>query len=130
MFSIVWSSRLRKLEMTAYTIAAEFVSVKQQLVAAQELQCRAEQDAQYWKARAELFIDQIGLRSGTLTTPTMTPPPAASGPDEMQTVFASLGKSEIHSKTSPAAPAAVTGVNEAAATAAIDDLLSTVSRTV
>lgn len=131
MFSILLSSRLRKLEAAAYRAALEVAVLQQQLVAEKEHRARAEQDAQYWRTRAELFLDQIGLKSGTISTPTMTPPPAAPEPDELHTVFSSLGKSEIHSKSAhAAAPAAVAGVNAAAAAAAIDDLLSAVPRTV
>jgi hypothetical protein len=61
----------------------------------------------------------------------MTPLPAAPAADEMHTVFSSLGMSEINSKSArAAAPAAVAGVSATAAAAAIDDLLSSVPRTV
>lgn len=88
---------------------------------------RAEQDAQYWRRRAEMFIDQVGLRERIINTPTMTeePPPA---PSSMDTVFGALGVAEIHAQT-PAETGAghtaplVTGVNMEDAKRAVAELL-------
>lgn len=125
MLRIVRAAWLRQLEQLGWQTRLEAVRLREQLVAAAAARERAEQDAQYWRERAELFIDQIGLRSGTIYTPTMTPQPASGPEAEVNTVFAAMGKSELpQEKARPAAPAAVTGVSPAAAEAAVDDLLS------
>lgn len=124
MIRIVRAAWLRQLEQLSWQARLEAVRLREQLVAADAARGRAEQDAQYWRERAELFIDQIGLRSGTIYTPTMTPQPASGPDDVVNTVFTAMGKSELPQSTArAAAPAAVTGVSPAAAEAAVDDLL-------
>lgn len=91
---------------------------------------KAERDANYWRTRAEKFIDQVGLRERIIATPTMTedtPAPQSS----MDSVFSALGHAEINTKSRPAGPAstgpAVTGVDTEAAKAAVADLLERVT---
>lgn len=130
MIRIIGAERLAKLVDGVWSREVAVARLRAELAAEVAARGRAEQDAQYWRTRAELFLDQIGLKSGTISTPTMTPPPAASEPDKLDTVFSSLGKSEINSTSAhAAAPAAVAGVSPQAAAAAIDDLLSSVPRT-
>lgn len=90
----------------------------------------AEAQATYWRERAEKFLDQIALRQGIISEPTMTaaPEPTTS---QAQSVFAALGIGEINSKDSGpgAAHAApmLTGVDAAAAQAAVDAVLAEIS---
>lgn len=93
---------------------------------------KAEAEADYWKRRAERFLDQIGLKSGMISEPTMTEPPAPTV-DKIEGIFAALGVSALtHDKdpSSLAVPTAprVEGVDPAAAQAAIDDALGDVRR--
>lgn len=92
---------------------------------------KAEHDAQYWRVRAEKFIDQIGLRDRILATPTMTDEPPAPT-TSMDSVFSALGVGEIHRDTTPPASAAhaapaVTGVDADAAHTAVAELLARTS---
>lgn len=89
---------------------------------------KAESDATYWKTRAEKFLDQIALRSGIISEPTMTPAglPVESRQD---TVFRALGVSEINADKGSGAGAGstaptVTGVNAADAMAAVHEALA------
>lgn len=100
---------------------------QQELALTKQLLARADADVVYWKTRSEKFLDQIGLRTGIISEPTMTEsePPVESRHD---TVFRALGVSEINHKH-PAAGAAsaaptVTGVNAADAMAAVSDVLA------
>jgi hypothetical protein len=88
---------------------------------------KAEADARYWRTRAEKFIDQVALQSGTLSAPVMDPAPASQA-DDVRTVFSALGVSEINITTAEAARAApaVRQVDSRAAAAAVADLLDTV----
>jgi hypothetical protein len=94
-----------------------------------QARAKADADAAYWRERAERFLDQIALRQGIISEPTMTtaPEPVES---QAQSVFAALGISEInHSPSGPGAATAaplVTGVNAAAAQAAVDEILATI----
>lgn len=84
-----------------------------------------ELDAKYWRECAERFIDQIGLRTGIISAPTMTEQPAPPV-DKVSTVFDALGISEISSthRRPAGSPAAVVGVDPVAAGAAVKDLLN------
>jgi hypothetical protein len=89
-----------------------------------------QQQADYWRARAERFMDQIGLSSGIISAPTMTEP-ASPEPDDVKSVFAALSVESVNTKESPtraAAPTAVSvsGVDSAAAKAAVDEVLASV----
>lgn len=94
----------------------------------EQLKDRADADAAYWKTRAEKFLDQIGLRSGIISEPTMTP---ADSPVESRTdtVFRALGVAEINADKGSGPGAAstaptVTGVNAKEAMAAVEDALA------
>lgn len=93
---------------------------------------KADGDAGYWRGRCERFLDQIALKQQIISSPTMTEPEAPAR-DKLDNVFSALGVSEIHHDKSPAssaAPAAptVTGVDAAAAQAAIEATLGDVRR--
>lgn len=106
------------------------IVMRQQLELAlvKQARARADSDAAYWKLRAEKFLDQIGLRAGIISEPTMTPaePPLESRQD---TVFRALGVSEINADKGSGPGAAstaptVTGVNAQEAMAAVEDALA------
>lgn len=93
---------------------------------------KAEHDAAYWRERAERFLDQIALKQGIISMPTMTEPEAPAV-DKLEGLFSAIGVAAINSDHSPAPGAAsaaptVTGVDPAAAQAAIDDALQDVRR--
>lgn len=107
------------------------IVIRQQLELAlvKQARAKADTDCAYWKTRAEKFLDQIALRTGIISAPTMTEsePPTDSRTD---TVFRALGRSEINHRD-PAAGAAsaaptVTGVNAEDAMAAVTDALASV----
>lgn len=80
-----------------------------------------QEQAEFWKARATRFIDQAHLKAGNIDSPVMgeaTPAPASA----MQGLMSALNKREIRKhKTSEEVPppAAILGVDEAAARAAV-----------
>lgn len=115
---------VRDLQTANLRLQVELPLVRQALT-------RAEQDANYWRRRAEMFIDQVGLRERIISTPTMTEEPP-DAPSKVDTVFGALGIAEINPQTPPEAGAAhvapqVTGVNAEAARAAVADLLERTS---
>lgn len=91
----------------------------------QQALTKADADAKYWRERAERFIDQVGLKSGIIAMPTMTEPEPARPSTSMDSVFSALGASAINEKITqpPAAGIAVLGVDDAAAGAAVAELL-------
>jgi hypothetical protein len=141
MIRLVRTRRLRALEQELRQLQDQ----KLQFVAA-TLRLRSEKDlvsqardhfaglADYWRVRCERFMDQIGASSGIISAPTMTDPAPAST-DDVRTVFAALGRSELTATESPApvaatsAPAPVTGVDPAVAQRAIAEVLASVSTT-
>jgi hypothetical protein len=113
---------LLKIRHEAERLRLELALVKQ-------ARDRADADVRYWRDRAEKFIDQIGMKYGTLSVPTMTAaPPDETKGSHFDTVFAALGTSEINRDKNPPAGAAhaaptVVGVDAAVAQAAVDELL-------
>lgn len=124
-------AKLQDLERRSRLLGHEVIKLRLELALVRQAADKSDHDATYWRLRAERFIDQVGLRERIIAEPTMTdpPPPAA---DPMTTVFSSLGKSEIHPKEPPPGGAAhaaptLTGVDPAAAQAAVDALLAGIS---
>lgn len=83
------------------------------------------EEAAFWKARASRFIDQEHLKAGTIDSPVMSEaaPPTESA---QRRVMAALNVQEINKPTRSEGvppPAAVLGVNEAAARAAVAGVL-------
>lgn len=133
---LITVARLRTLLVDADAVRTERWQLQLQLMETRtrlELltvaKTHADGQIAYWRERAEVFIDQIGLKSGTLSTPAMTPQPEAE-PDKMGTVFTALGKSELPASTIPAAATTATArpvvrdVDEAAAREAVADLVA------
>lgn len=104
--------------------------LKVELELVNQARTKADVDAAYWKTRAERFMDQIGVRAGIISGPTMGEPeqPVES---RFDSVLSALGKSEINVNKGPepgavATAPLVTGVNAADAMAAVNDVLATV----
>lgn len=121
-------ARVDELRRRSSLLGHEVIKLRLELALVRQALEKAEHDATYWRLRAEKFIDQVALRERIIAEPTMTEPPQPAA-DPMQTVFSSLGKSEIHQLKPPpggaahAAPALI-GVDATAAKAAIDELLA------
>lgn len=125
---VVDAEKLKHLEQRSRLLGHEVIRLRQELALVRQAADKSEHDATYWRLRAERFIDQVGLRERIIAEPTMTDPPLPAA-DPMTTVFSSLGKSEIHQKQPPPGGAAhaaptLTGVDPAAAQAAVDALLA------
>lgn len=115
--------RLETVELKKHIQALEHTVLNQKIRVELQAQAlhKAESDVTYWRKRAELFIDQVGLRERIIASPTMTEPePAPESPTD--SVFNALGRSEINTQP-PATATAVLGVDAQAATAAVKELL-------
>lgn len=135
MIALIARSRLRQLEADVAELRRQTWLLSHQVAAERSERAlvrqaleKAEQDAAYWKTRAERFLDQIAFQQGMISMPTMTEPEAPAGSD-VDTVFSALGINELPNDKSPAAGAApaapsVTGVDGAAAQAAINEVLA------
>lgn len=83
------------------------------------------EQAEFWKARASRFIDQEHLKAGSIDSPVMG---EAARPAESTTqrIMAAINVREINKKTSSEEvppPAAILGVSDAAARAAVAGVL-------
>jgi hypothetical protein len=116
----------RKAELHDVQGHAMRLTIRLELV--EQARAKADADAAYWRTRAEKFIDQIGVGSGTLSSPAMEPPRETTA-DDVRTIFSALGTSEINRDNPPpgaATPAPVLrGIDPAAAQAALRDALDT-----
>jgi hypothetical protein len=114
----------RRDECLRGTEARMRLQIRLELV--EQARAKADADTAYWRTRAEKFIDQIGVGSGTLSSPAMEPPREATA-DDVRTIFSALGTSEINRDNPPpgaATPAPVLrGVDAAAAQAALQGVL-------
>jgi hypothetical protein len=139
MLRLISARRLRRLEGRVHDLETDrerflVSNVKLTTERALLLQARdhAEVLATYWRVRCERFLDQIGASSGIICAPTMTEP-APAPEDDIRTVFAALGRSELRpssdsERPAAAAPqaAAVNGIDPAVAAAAVQDVLANV----
>lgn len=136
MIRLITFRRLVALEDEIRDLGAEVHRVRQAGQAILMQQRLAEQardhyreQAEFWKTRAARFIDQEHLKSGTIDSPVMgeaAPPPQ----NHTQRIMAALNTREIHKhKTSEEVPqpAAILGVDEAAARAAVAGALDNLS---
>lgn len=101
MFRLVTARRLRQLEATILARDGVIGALERDLVAGRTkvlmLEAQlfdAKQSAAKWEKRAERFIDQIGIASGTLASPAMAEPAAPAG-DAVKGIFAALGVKEM-----------------------------------
>lgn len=137
MIRIVSARRLRALEARVLALEQDrerLLVSNVKLVTERALLGQAREHADglvvYWRTRAERFLDQIGASSGIISAPTMTDP-APAPTDDMRSVFAAVGRSEINSpqlaSPTPAAAstavAPVVGVDPVVAKRAIDEAL-------
>jgi hypothetical protein len=117
----------RRAECNRVNEARLRLQIKVELV--DQARQKAEADVAYWRTRAEKFIDQIGVGSGTLSSPAMEPARETTG-DDIRTIFTALGTSEInqdHPLPGAATPAPVLrGVDAASARAALQNVLDPV----
>lgn len=119
------------LRQQAWTLSHDVLKCQAERDLIRQAKEKAEADVVYWRTRAERFLDQIAFRQQIISMPTMTEPeaPAASTFDN---VFSAIGVSAINDKSpGPGAASAaptVTGVDPAAAQAAIDGVLHDVRR--
>jgi hypothetical protein len=117
----------RRDECLRSTEARLRLQIRLELV--EQARAKADTDAAYWRTRAEKFIDQIGVASGTLSSPAMEPPREATA-DDVRTIFSALGTSEINRDNPP--PGAATSapvlreIDSAAAQAALRDALDAI----
>lgn len=107
-----------RMELHRVRLAAQSVLTQKHL--AEQARDFYKEQADYWKPRAERFLDQAHLKSGTIDSPVMgeaTP----SAPSTMRGLMSALNKQEIHKTPSEPVPhaAAILGVDEAAARAAV-----------
>lgn len=137
MLRILTTRRLRQLERAeidakvfqdrAHGLAHTVLREQARIGLLEQARDKAVADADYWRARAERFIDQIALKQGIICTPTMTEEPAPE-PDKIGSVFSALGHAEINTQTGPAGAAGaapkVVGVDEAEARQAVQDLIA------
>lgn len=138
MLTLITRRRLRQLEAAelenkdlhkqTWLLSHQVLTERSEKGLIQQARDHYEELADYWKHRAELFIDQIGLRHGTIVQPTMQEPPAPVE-NKLEGVFGALGIAEInHDKApSPGADSAaprVEGVNPEAAKAAVEHALA------
>lgn len=133
-----WRSRLRarletaealveSLRRQAWTLSHDVLRERAEKDLIRQARDQAQADVAYWKGRAEKFLDQIAFKQGMISMPTMTEPEGPAG-TTVDTVFSALGVEAIHRDSEPApvaaaAAMAVTGVDAAAAQAALDGLL-------
>lgn len=124
----VYEQRLQNEDQARRELQGQSVKLLIRLELVEQAREKADADARYWRERAERFLDQIGLRHGIITAPTMSPAPADEASSQAQSVFTALGIAEINHKDSgPGAAAAaprVTGVDPTAAQAAVDAVLA------
>lgn len=121
---------IESLQKQAWTLSHAVLQERAEKALILEAKARAETDADYWKTRAERFLDQIGLRQGIISVPTMTEP-APARESTVDSIFGALGMEELPRDKSPVPAAArtaatVIGVDPAAATAAVNDALESV----
>lgn len=131
MIRLITTARLRRLEADIAGLRQERVTLTSALLHERTARSLCEQARDHferaaakWEARASRFIDQVGMISGTLTSPAMAdpvPPPS----DPTRRVLAALNVHELKRPQPSAAPAApaILGVNDDAAAAAVAGVL-------
>lgn len=131
MIRIVSSARWERLTAGLTEAVLERERLRVQTAHLLEAQADLRAQVEYWRSRAERFLDQIGATSGIIAAPTMTEPRAGAPSDDMRSVLGALGIDTISSDaarfSSPPRPAdstAVTGVNAEAAARAVREALS------
>lgn len=111
-----------RMELHRVRLAAQSVLAQKHL--AEQARDHYKEQLDYWKPRAERFLDQAQLKAGTIDSPVMgeATPPAAS---TMRGLMSALNKQVINKTPAEPVPpaAAILGVDERAARAAVADVL-------
>lgn len=134
MIRIVTVQRLQALDTERRALEGQAVKqlrveaqLRMELALVRQALTRAESEWKKWETRASRFIDQVGIKSGTIDQPAMTspePPP----PSETRRVFSALGHTSLGTPPvdrPPHTPAAdfIIGVDPEAARNAVAGVL-------
>lgn len=126
MIRLVTVRRLQALAAELLTARAQRDQALLQLELVRQAGDHAKVEAAKWERRACVFIDQIGIESGKLTSPAMSEP-TAPPEHEIRGLMRSLNQSELQRPNTSSAPPSesvpLIGVNEVAARSALAGVL-------
>lgn len=112
------AARLREMALDRELYHAQAVN---EALTAQLEECRRRET--YWRTRAEKFMDQIALRNGNISEPTMSEMPP--GPPPAAAVFGAFARTEINLDKAGPDRLRVNAVDTALAAQLVSEALNT-----